>query len=115
MARWRPRGWTSGDRKSSSSPAARGGRCGSAGAGSELFFASTRQALEIVEATLRTSLTKRELDEGTVVAVEHGRISWTERFTPDRSYDERPLPAVRAPHEGASCLRRLAALAAVTF
>jgi glucosamine 6-phosphate synthetase-like amidotransferase/phosphosugar isomerase protein len=81
----------------------------------EIFFASTRQTLEIVEAALRTSLTMREVDEGTLVGVEHGRVSWTERFTPDRSYDERQLPAVRAPHEGASCLRRLAALAAVSF
>jgi glucosamine 6-phosphate synthetase-like amidotransferase/phosphosugar isomerase protein len=81
----------------------------------EVCFASTRQTLEIVERTLRTSLTIREVDEGTLVALEHGRVAWTERFTPNRSYDERQLPAVRAPQEGASCLRRLAALAAVSF
>ena len=34
------------------------------------------------------------------------------RFTPDRSHVETPLPAVRAPHEGESCLRRLAAIVA---
>jgi glucosamine--fructose-6-phosphate aminotransferase (isomerizing) len=78
----------------------------------ETFFASTRHALEVVEDTLRMTLWKRELDEGTLVALEHGRPAWTERFTPDRSYRERPLPAVRAPHEGEHCLRRLAAIVA---
>ena len=35
----------------------------------------------------------------------------TDRFKPDRSYvEETILPSVRAPHEGASCLRRLAAI-----
>src|SRR5918994_3925135 len=35
-----------------------------------------------------------------------------ERFQPDRSYvEETILPSVRAPHEGASCLQRLAAIA----
>ena len=36
----------------------------------------------------------------------------TDRFKPDRSYvEETVLPSVRAPHEGASCLKRLAAIA----
>jgi hypothetical protein len=35
------------------------------------------------------------------------------RFKPDRAFEETPLPAVRAPQEGATCLRLLAALAAV--
>ena len=77
----------------------------------ETFFASTREALEVLERYVRTTLTKREVDEGTLVALSQGRVAWTERFTPDRSYVEEPLPAVRAPDEGASCLRRLAALA----
>ncbi len=78
----------------------------------ELFFASTRRALEIVERYLRLSLVKRELSEGTLLALRDGRVAWTERFVPDRSYKEEPLPSVRAPDEGASCLTRLAALVA---
>jgi glucosamine 6-phosphate synthetase-like amidotransferase/phosphosugar isomerase protein len=78
----------------------------------EVFFASTREALEIVEDTLRITLSPREVDEGTLLALSDGRVAWRERFRPDRSYDESPLPAVRAPHEGASCLRRLAAIVA---
>lgn len=81
----------------------------------EIFFASTRQTLEVVEAALRTSLTMREVDEGSLLTLERGSVASSQRFTPDRSYEERSLPAVRAPQEGASCLRRLAALAAVTF
>jgi len=77
----------------------------------EVFFASTRAALELLERYLRTSLLKRELDEGRLAVLVSGRIVSTERFNPDRSFrEERQLPAVRAPHEGASCLQRLAAL-----
>jgi glucosamine 6-phosphate synthetase-like amidotransferase/phosphosugar isomerase protein len=77
----------------------------------ECFFASTRDALEIVERYTRMTLVKREVDEGTVVTLADGRVRATERFRPDRSFDETPLPSVRAPHEGDSCLRLLAALA----
>ena len=81
-------------------------------AGKELFFASTRDALEVLESTLRLSLRKREVDEGTLLTVEDGRAARLERFQPDRSYvEETILPSVRAPHEGASCLQRLAAIA----
>jgi glucosamine 6-phosphate synthetase-like amidotransferase/phosphosugar isomerase protein len=78
----------------------------------EVFFASTREALEVVEATLRITLSPREVDEGTLLALSDGRVAWRDRFRPDRSYDETPLPAVRAPHERASCLQRLAVLVA---
>jgi glucosamine 6-phosphate synthetase-like amidotransferase/phosphosugar isomerase protein len=85
------------------------------GAGKELFFASTRAALDLVEQTLRLNLRKRELDEGTLLRIEDGRVVRTDRFKPDRSYvEETILPAVRAPHEGASCLRRLAAITLAT-
>jgi len=78
----------------------------------ELFFASTRDALEVLERTLRLSLRKREVDEGTLLRVEDGRVVAQERFRPDRSYvEENVLPAVRSPLEGASCLQRLAAIA----
>ena len=83
--------------------------------GRELFFASTRDALEVLESSLRLTLRKREVDEGTLLRVEDGRVAATLRFRPDHSYvEETVLPAVRAPHEGASCLQRLAAILAAT-
>jgi glucosamine 6-phosphate synthetase-like amidotransferase/phosphosugar isomerase protein len=79
---------------------------------SELFFASTRRALAIVEAALRVRLHVREVREGRVVHVVDGRIVRERRFRPDRSYrDESAVPPVRAPHEAVSCLQRLAAIA----
>jgi glucosamine 6-phosphate synthetase-like amidotransferase/phosphosugar isomerase protein len=78
----------------------------------ELFFASTRQALELVERYARVSLRPRELAEGTLTAIVDGRVARTETFEPDRSFSEELLPAVRAPDEQRSCLARLAALAA---
>ena len=81
--------------------------------GEETFFASTKAALEVVELYLRLKLRKREVGEGTVVAVAEGREAGRERFRPDRDFEERSLPAVRAPQEGAFCLQRLAALAAL--
>jgi glucosamine 6-phosphate synthetase-like amidotransferase/phosphosugar isomerase protein len=77
----------------------------------ERFFASTPQTLELVERYTGVRLRKREVREGTLVALARGREAWTERFRPDRCFEERQLPAVRAPDEGASCLRRLAAIA----
>lgn len=77
---------------------------------SELFFASTRIALELVESYVGLKLRKSELPEGTVVTVESGKIVARDSFQPDRSFEEEPLPAVRAPHEGRSCLERLALL-----
>ena len=79
----------------------------------ELFFASTKAALEVVERYLRLKLRKREVPEGTVVVAAEGQEVQRERFRPDRNFEERQLPAVRAPQEGLSCLRQLAALAAV--
>ena len=82
-------------------------------AAKELFFASTREALEVLERTIRLGLHKRELDEGTLLRLENGRIASLHRFRCDRSYvEETVLPSVRAPHEGISCLKRLAAIAA---
>jgi glucosamine 6-phosphate synthetase-like amidotransferase/phosphosugar isomerase protein len=81
--------------------------------GKELFFASTRDALEVLERSIRRTLRKREVDEGTLLRIEDGRVAGTARFQPDRSYvEETILPSVRAPHEGASCLERLAAILA---
>src|SRR6266511_1157684 len=78
----------------------------------ELFFASTEQALEIAERYTGLRLRKRELTEGTLVAVAGPRAVRRERFIPDPTYEADSLPAVRAPHEGAFCLQRLAALGA---
>jgi asparagine synthetase B (glutamine-hydrolysing) len=76
----------------------------------ELFFASTRVALELVESYAGIKLKKSELSEGTIVAIESGRVVAQDRFEPDSSFEEEPLPAVRAPDEGRSCLERLAML-----
>jgi glucosamine 6-phosphate synthetase-like amidotransferase/phosphosugar isomerase protein len=78
-----------------------------------LFFASTKPALALVERYLHLRLRKRELPVGALVAVDDGRIVAEERFRPDLTFvEEQPLPAVRAPHERASALAVLAALAA---
>ena len=79
----------------------------------ETFFASTPLALETVERYADVQLQKREVPEGTLLALADGRVAWSERFRPDASFvEERKLPAVRAPREGASCLRRLEVIAA---
>jgi glucosamine 6-phosphate synthetase-like amidotransferase/phosphosugar isomerase protein len=76
----------------------------------ELFFASTRLALELVESYGALKLKKSQLDEGSVLAVDGGKIVARETFSPDLSFTETPLPAVRAPDEARSCLARLATL-----
>jgi glucosamine 6-phosphate synthetase-like amidotransferase/phosphosugar isomerase protein len=78
----------------------------------EAFFASTKHALEVVERYLDVKLYKRELPEGILVPLVDGRRQKAVRFSPDRAYEETLLPAVRAPQEGATCLRRLALIAA---
>ena len=78
----------------------------------ELFFASTERALEIAEHYTGVRLRKRQVSEGTVAAIRGARAVRIKHFTPDPTYRPDPLPAVRAPHEGAFCLERLAALAA---
>jgi len=80
----------------------------------ELFFASTKAALEVVEGALRLTLRKHEVSEGRLLQIEQGRILTETRFRPDRSYcEDNVLPPVRAAHEGVSCLAKLAALAAL--
>jgi glucosamine 6-phosphate synthetase-like amidotransferase/phosphosugar isomerase protein len=79
----------------------------------ELFFASTRDALVVVERYVGMKLRKEEVEIGTFLAVHAARIARHERFRADLEYEESvPLPAVRAPGERKSCLRRLEALAA---
>ena len=77
----------------------------------ELFFASTRRALAIVEAALHVRLQVRGVREGRLVHVVDGQVVRERRFRPDRNYREDDvLPPVRAPHEAVSCLARLAAI-----
>jgi len=78
---------------------------------SEIFFASTRDALEIVSEYVGMRLRTSEVHEGTYFALQGGRVARTSRFRPDRDYvEESPLPTVRAPGESAHCLARLAAI-----
>jgi hypothetical protein len=77
-----------------------------------VFFASTRLALEVVERYLDVKLEMDELQEGTLVQLDLGRETSRQRFNPDRRFEDKPLPPVRAPKEAALCLRRLATLVA---
>ena len=76
----------------------------------ELFFASTRVALELVESYAGVKLRKSEVAEGTIFAVEDGKLAAKNSFHVDRSFEDDPLPAVRAPEEARSCRERLAML-----
>jgi len=80
-----------------------------------VFFASTRNALGLLERYCVRRLRKRELREGTLTALERGRIVRRERFRTRAYVEEDPLPAVRAPEEGEFCLTRLAAIAAADY
>jgi glucosamine 6-phosphate synthetase-like amidotransferase/phosphosugar isomerase protein len=78
----------------------------------EVFFASTRTALEIASEYARVRLRMSEVRDGTFLALRSGRVARTARFRPDRSYvEESALPAVRAPGQSAYCLQRLAVIA----
>ncbi|HZC75031.1 MAG TPA: hypothetical protein VE220_03565 [Gaiellaceae bacterium] len=79
----------------------------------EVFFASTRTALEIAAEYTGVRLRMSEVRDGTFLALRAGRVAHTARFRPDRSYVEQTaLPAVRAPGQSKYCLERLAAIAA---
>jgi asparagine synthetase B (glutamine-hydrolysing) len=79
----------------------------------ELFFASTRRALEVVERYAGVRLRKSEVAEGTFLELREARVARAATFRHDRAYrDPVELPTVRAPEEGVSCLERLAALTA---
>jgi glucosamine 6-phosphate synthetase-like amidotransferase/phosphosugar isomerase protein len=64
-----------------------------------VFFASTRLGLEVVERFLGLTLDMQELDEGTLVQLDLGHETSRQRFNPDRRFEDRPLPPVRAPKE----------------
>jgi glucosamine 6-phosphate synthetase-like amidotransferase/phosphosugar isomerase protein len=77
-----------------------------------IVFASTRFALEMIERYVGLEVEMSEVDEGTLIALGAGRAVARRRFSPNRAFEEEPLPAVRAPHERASCLRLIAAIVA---
>jgi glucosamine 6-phosphate synthetase-like amidotransferase/phosphosugar isomerase protein len=80
----------------------------------ELFFASTRTTLELAARALRIDLRFDEVSEGRLLRIVGNRVESRQRFRPDASYrEENVLPTVRAPHEGAWCLERLAAIASL--
>jgi glucosamine 6-phosphate synthetase-like amidotransferase/phosphosugar isomerase protein len=79
---------------------------------SEVLFASTQATLRLAERYCDLLLEHEEVAEGTLLALAHGREVWREQFRPDHSHEETPLPAIRAPREAASCLKRLASIAA---
>jgi len=76
-----------------------------------VFFASTENALGVLERYCTLRLRKHELGEGTLVALKQGRIGRRARFATHSYVEDDPLPAVRAPHERDFCLTRLAAIA----
>jgi glucosamine 6-phosphate synthetase-like amidotransferase/phosphosugar isomerase protein len=79
----------------------------------EVLFASTRSALEVAEQALRTTFLKSQVDEGRLLTLVDGTVTEERRWSPDRSFrEDGSLPAVRAPHEGRSCLELLSALVA---
>jgi hypothetical protein len=79
----------------------------------EALFASTREALEVAERALATTFRKTQVAEGRLLSLVDGELADERRWDPDRSYrEDNVLPAVRAPHEGRSCLDRLWAIAA---
>ena len=79
----------------------------------ELFFASTRRALEVVEQYAHVRLRKSEVVEGSFLELREARVVRAATFRHDRDYrDPIDLPTVRAPQEGVSCLERLAVLTA---
>jgi hypothetical protein len=68
------------------------------------------EELDLVEEYSSVKLHKRELREGSVLAVTGGRIVGRDSFRPDMSFEEQPQPAVPAPNEARATLARLAAL-----
>jgi len=78
----------------------------------EVLFASTREALEVAERALATTFRKTQVEEGRLLVLVDGELAEERRWAPDRTYrEDNVLPAVRAPHEGRSCLDRLWAIA----
>jgi glucosamine 6-phosphate synthetase-like amidotransferase/phosphosugar isomerase protein len=78
----------------------------------DVFFASTRLALETVEHYCGVELRKRELPEGTSIALRAGKVVRSDQFRPNPYVEEDALPSIRAPEEREYCFSRLASIAA---
>jgi len=76
------------------------------------LFASTEYALEVVEQYCGLALRKRRVEDGTVLALHHGKIVNRQRFRPPDYLEPDPAPEPRGIQEREFCLRRLAAIAA---
>jgi glucosamine 6-phosphate synthetase-like amidotransferase/phosphosugar isomerase protein len=76
-----------------------------------IFFASTENALRLLESYCGIKLRHRELREGTLLALEQGRVVRRQMFRTRAYIEDDPLPAVRAPQEREFCLARLAVIA----
>ncbi len=77
-----------------------------------IFFASTEHALGVVEQYCAPRLRIREVDEGTLLAVRHGKVVRRQSFQPSDYAEPDTAPAELGLHERDTCLRRLAAIAA---
>ena len=77
-----------------------------------VFFASTALALEMLEQYCELKLRKREVPEGSMVALRAGKVAWREHFETRPFVEQDLLPPVRAPQEREFCLSRLASIAA---
>jgi glutamine phosphoribosylpyrophosphate amidotransferase len=80
--------------------------------GQGVFFASTEHALRLLERYCVPRLRRREVREGTLVALVRGRVARQARFRTQDYVETAPLPAVRAPRERDYCLTQLAAITA---
>lgn len=77
----------------------------------DLLWASTLEALEIVEDFLRVSLHKRPLAPGTIHELSNGEVLQTLRFEPDRTATWLLNPAT-SPDERTACLAKVRVQAA---
>jgi glucosamine 6-phosphate synthetase-like amidotransferase/phosphosugar isomerase protein len=77
-----------------------------------VYLASTSLALDVLEHYCALRLRKRELPEGTFVALQAGKVVRRERFQPQAFAEDDALPPVRAPQERENCLSRLATIVA---
>jgi glucosamine 6-phosphate synthetase-like amidotransferase/phosphosugar isomerase protein len=78
----------------------------------EFFFASTREALELVWRYAGVALRLSEVPEGRLLGVVDGKLELADRFQPARDGERRSPVPVKAPEERRRCLARLATLAA---
>jgi glutamine---fructose-6-phosphate transaminase (isomerizing) len=76
------------------------------------FFASTRRALAMVEATLGVPVQARQMREGRLIEIVGGEVSRRRRFRPNPARQpEGSYSPVHSPYEAVSCLERFASIA----